>query len=194
METQTVERDPLRSAARHTNHAAASLAAPGMYCGPAIVVEIDGRSLRLQLPEREALATLALGYHYEPRPNDLVLALGPAGGDLYVVGVLQGSGAARLRVDGDLHVEATGRLHLHGGAGVNIGGTHVAVTAERYELLARSVVERLGNAYRWAQGVIMISARRTRTVVEEGATLAAGRIVEKAKKDVVIDGEQIRLG
>lgn len=180
METQTVERD--------------SIAADGVYCGPAIVVEVDGRSLRLQLPGREALATVALGYPYEPQPNDLVLALGPATGDLYVVGVLPGSAPTRWRVEGDLHLEATGRLQLRGGSGVNIGGKHVSVTAERYELLARSVVERLGSVYRWAQGVIMTSARRTRTVVEEGATLAAGRIVEKAKKEVVIDGEQIRLG
>jgi hypothetical protein len=180
METQTVERDPVVTT--------------GIYCGPAIVVEVEQRSLRLQLPGRQALATLALGYPYEAHANDLVLALGPADGDLYVVGVLQGSGPTRLRVEGDLHVEASGRLHLRGGTGVNIGGAHVSVTAEKYELLARSVVERLGNAYRWAQGVIMTSARRTRTVVEESATLAAGRIVEKAKKEVVIDGEQIRLG
>jgi len=40
----------------------------------------------------------------------------------------------------------------------------------------------------------MTCAGRTRTVVETSATLAAARIVEKAKEDVVIDGEQIRLG
>jgi hypothetical protein len=180
MDTQTLERDPAVAA--------------GIYCGPAIVLEADGRSLRLQLPGREAQAELALGYPYQPKPNDLVLALGPKDGDLYVVGVLQGSGLTALRVEGDLHVEATGRLKLSGRAGVEIDGARVAVKADRYELLARSVIERIGNAWRWAQGVITTSARRTRTVVEENATLAAGRIVEKAKKDVVIDGEQIRLG
>jgi hypothetical protein len=168
--------------------------AAAVYCGPAIVREIGPVSVTLQLPDREARAELALAYPYRPQPNDVVLALGAAEGDLYIVGVLQGKGTTRLCVDGDLEIESTGRLNLRGGAGVGIAGEQVSVTADRYELSARSVVERLGDVYRWATGVIMTCASRTRTVVETSATLAADRIVQKAKQDVVIDGEKIRLG
>lgn len=180
METQTLELDPT--------------VATGIYCGPAVVLEVGPSSLKLQLPGRETTAELALAYPYQPQPNDLVLALGAADGDVYVVGVLQGKGRTRLSVQGDLQIEASGRLRLRGAAGVGIEGEQVAVTADRYELSARSVIERVGNVYRWATGVIATFAGRTRTVVEHNATLSAGRIVEKAKQDVVIDGERIRLG
>jgi Protein of unknown function (DUF3540). len=166
----------------------------GMYCGPATVLEAGPSALKLLLPGQEARAELALAYPYQPQVNDLVLALGSPDGDMYVVGVLQGKGRTRLCVEGDLELEARGRLELRGHAGVRIEGEHVSVSAGRYELSARSVIERLGNVYRWATGVITTYATRTRTVVEESATLAAGRIVEKAKADVTIDGERIRLG
>jgi len=166
----------------------------GVYCGPATVLEVSATGLRLQLPGRETSAELALAYPYQPRVNDLVLALGPEDGEVFVVGVLQGSGLTKLRVEGDLEIEATGKLNLRGFNGVSVEGNHVSVSADRYELNARSVIERLGNVYRWAKGVILTFAGRTRTVVEKNATLTAGRIVEKAKQDVVIDGEQIKLG
>jgi len=164
------------------------------YCGPAVVLGAAQSSLRLRLPGGEASAQLALAYPYQPQPDDLVLALGVANGDMYVVGVLQGKGSTRLRVEGDLYLEAGGHLHLHGHAGVNLRGQRLSLTADRYELSARSVTERVGNVYRWASGVIMTLAARTRTVVDQHATLVAGRIVQKAKQDVVIDGERIRLG
>jgi hypothetical protein len=151
-------------------------------------------SLRLQLPGRESVAELALGYAYQPRANDTVLALCATNGDVYVVGVLRGERGARLTVEGDLEIEATGKLILRGQSGVDIQGQRVSITTQRYELIARSVIERLDNVYRWATGVIMTCAGRTRTVVEKSATLAAGRIVQKARADVVIDGQQIRLG
>lgn len=126
--------------------------------------------------------------------SDLVLALGPEDGVVFVVGVLQGRGQTRLRMEGDLEIEASGKLNLRGFKGVSVEGSHVAVNADRYEVTARSMIERLGNVYRWAKGTILTFAGRTRTVVEKSATLTAGRIVEKAKHDVVIDGEQVKLG
>ena len=180
METQTIELNSNLTGA--------------VYCGPAIVLDVDRSSVRLQLPGREARAELALAYPYEPRPNDLVLALGVGDADVYVVGVLQGRGRTRLSVQGNLDIEASGQVTVRGGDGVRLEGKHVAVSAERYELLARSVIERLGDVHRWAKGVISTFAERTRTVVQENATLSAGRIVEKAKRDVVIDGEHVRLG
>jgi hypothetical protein len=177
METQTSELKPA-----------------SLYCGPAIVLESHHSSVTVQLPGKDAHAELAVAYPYEPQPNDLVLALGVPDGDLYVVGVLQGKGRTRFCVAGDVYVEATGRLELRGLSGVNIEGQQVSVNADRYQLVARSVVERLGNVCRWAKGAIVTWAGRTRTTVEENATLTAGRIVEKAKRDVVIDGDKIRLG
>jgi len=92
--TKTIELDP-------------SVAAT-VYCGPAIVREIGPVSVTLQLPDREARAELALAYPYRPQLNDMVLALGTADGDLYIVGVLRGKGTTRLCVDGDLEIETTG--------------------------------------------------------------------------------------
>lgn len=180
METETLE---LRALTRS-----------GVYCGPATILEVSETLLKLQLPGRETTAELALAYPYQPRVNDLVLALGPEDGTVFVVGVLQGKGQTRLRVEGDLEIEASGRLNLRGVKGVNVEGMQISVNADRYEVTARSMIERLGNVYRWAKGTILTFAGRTRTVVEKNATLTAGRIVEKAKQDVVIDGEQIKLG
>ena len=100
METETLE---LRTGA----HA-------GVYCGPATILEVSATHLRLQLPGREATAELALAYPYQPRVNDLVLALGPEDGAVFVVGVLHGQGQTTLHVEGDLAIEASGNLKLRG--------------------------------------------------------------------------------
>ena len=48
--------------------------------------------------------------------------------------------------------------------------------------------------WRRVRQTFQLRAGRVRQVVEEGYSLRAGRIVERARKDVKIDGERIDLG
>jgi hypothetical protein len=50
------------------------------------------------------------------------------------------------------------------------------------------------NSYTWVKGVVQTTTGRLRTLVEHTASLSADSIVERARKDVSIDGEKIRLG
>jgi hypothetical protein len=166
--------------------------AAGTYLGPARILGRVGSKWKVALADRSASASLALAVPYQPEPGDLVLVIGTE--ELYVIGVLQGQGRTVLSVEGDLEVRASGRLRLQGGTDVEIGSPRVEIRADRMETAIGTVFERIVDCYRWVKGLLQTQAGRTRTVVQESATLLANRIVEKAKKDVSIDGNQIRLG
>ena len=166
--------------------------ATGTCLEPARIVARAGSKWQVALAERLALASLALAIPYEPEPGDLVLVIGTE--ELYVIGVLQGTGKTVLSVGGDLEVRASGRLRLVGGTDVQIASPRVEIRADRLEMAIGTVFERIIDCYRWVKGLSQVTAGRVRTVVQETATLHAARIVERAKKDVSIDGERIRLG
>jgi hypothetical protein len=166
--------------------------AAGTYLGPARILARAGSKWKVALADRSATATLALAVPYQPQPGDLVLVIGTD--ELYVIGVIQGTGRSVLSVGGDLDIRAGGTLRLQGGTEVEIGSPRVEIRADRMETAIGTVFERVVDCYRWVKGLLQTSAGRSRTVVQESATLHAGRIVEKAKKDVSIDGDQIRLG
>lgn len=56
------------------------------------------------------------------------------------------------------------------------------------------LIEKAKNAYRQVDNLNQLKAGRMRTVVEGSYHLKSERIVEKAEKDVRIDGEKINLG
>ena len=162
--------------------------------GPAQVLEVEDRRVRLRIDGEVAWADLALAFPYHPAAGDLVLALGQEE-SWYVIGVLRGRGVTAFTAPGDLELSApNGSIGLTASGGVRIEAPQVALKADRLELAARSVFERFVQAYRRVAGAFQMRAGRVRTVVAEAWDLRAGRIAERADADVRIDGDKIHLG
>lgn len=163
-----------------------------VYVGPASVRGLKDGKVLLAMPDGSGEAELALAYPYSPCRGDVVLVCGTT--DLYVIGVLRAQGVTRIDIPGDVVIGAGGKLRLQAGQAVEIESPRVGLRADRFEILAHSLFERVTDAYRWARGVVQTTAGRIRSVVSGTASLQAERIVEIASKDVHIDGERINLG
>ncbi len=162
-----------------------------MHLGPATVIGVGATlSVLTEIGQREA--ELALGFPYRPAKGDCVLVIGTS--KCYVIGVLKGHGKTTLAFSGDVEMHATGRLSLVGGRGIRMTSPHVLVKADRVETVARVTFERVVNSYRWIRGVARTTADRVHTLVKGHVTLRAERIVERADKDVRIDGSRINIG
>lgn len=164
-----------------------------LYLGPARVQEAGPGSLVIELPAGRRAAQLALPVAYEAQPGDTVLAIATEAG-CYVIGVLAGTGKTSLKVDGDLAITAAGRLDLAAGRGIRLSSSRVAVVAEKIELAARQFLGRFAEAAQRVTGLFRQDLGSSRTRVAETSDLAAGRIRQRAREDVSIDGEQVRLG
>jgi hypothetical protein len=164
------------------------------YLGPATVLHCAPGRLKIELPAEQAWATSALPVPYQPVAGDIVLAIGHSG-EWYVIGLLKGSGPTVLTVPGDFEVRAPrGRICLSASTGVELRSDEVRVTTRRLEMLAHTVFERFSDATRWVKGTFQLRSGRLRTRVEGTYDLGADRIVERASKDVKIDGTKIHLG
>lgn len=161
------------------------------YLGPASVVETVADRVRVALPSGEAWARLALAYPYEPAPGDVVLLIGQE--EHYIIGVLLGRGQTLFKVPGDLRLEARS-VEISGAEAIRLTAPEVALRAGTLRIVARSVRERFGTAWRWVRGSFHSKAGRTRTVVDGTHRVLAGAINQKARGDVKIDGRQIKLG
>jgi hypothetical protein len=166
----------------------------GTYLGPARVLQSSGNRVQLEFPDALPWARLALAFPYEPAIGDVVLAAGK-GQTWYVIGVLQGTGKTSFSVPGDFEILAPrGRIHLLAGKGFQLKSPEVKITAGKLELVARRVLERFENAARWVKQTLQLRAGRVRTDVEKEYQVRAGRIIERAREDVTIDGNKINLG
>lgn len=152
------------------------------YLGPARVLNVEGKRVLLALPDGESWAELAIPFSYEPAKGDLVLAAGP-----YVVGILQGTGKMTLTAPGDLEFRAPK-------GEIRFVAPRVGIRTGRLEVVARSVFERFGSAYRWVKDLFRTTAGRVKQDVDGPYDLKAGRIAERADGDVRIDGRKINLG
>jgi hypothetical protein len=162
------------------------------YLGPARVTALRGDRVEVDGPSGPVTAQMALAAPYSPRPDDVVLVIG--GEECWVIGVLRSRGLTSLVVPGDLELRAMGRVELVGEQGVEIRGPRVTLRADKLETVARATFEHVKDSYRWVSGAVHTTAGRVRTLVSGSATLSAERIIERAKKDVKIDGERINLG
>lgn len=147
----------------------------------------------VELPLGRRTAQLALPVVYEAQPGDMVLAIATEAG-CYVIGVLAGTGKTSLKVDGDLAITAAGRLDLAAGKGIRLSSSLVAVVGEKIQLTARQFLGRFAEAAQRVTGLFRQDLGSSRTRVAETSDLAAGRIRQRARDDVSIDGEQVRLG
>lgn len=83
----------------------------------------------------------------------------------------------------------------------NYQGLKLGATVERTKLLLGKVTSKVGriiekakNVYRQVDNLNQIKAGRMKTVISGSYHLKSERIVEKAEKEVSIDGEKINLG
>jgi len=168
--------------------------ATGVYLGPARVLEAVSGFARVRIGESERWAALALASPYQVAAGDTVVVLAQEE-RCYLVGVLQGTGATVFRFPGDVEFQAPrGAVRVTAGKAIDLRGPEIGLEGDRIELRARTLVERVVDAYRWIQGLVQIQAGRARTVVEDTNYQKAGQQVLLAARDVRIDGEQIRLG
>ena len=163
------------------------------YLGPATVLSAAEGLIRLATPAGEMDAELALAFPYRPARGDHVLAIGDEG-NAWVIGVIRGRGASEFRVPGDMRIAAGGRVTIAGERGVELRSPRVDIRADRVEIVAQAIVERSIRCYRWVKQALQLTAGRLRAIVDGQATLHADRIVERARKDVRIDGDRIHLG
>ncbi len=162
--------------------------------GPARITRVEGIRLWISLESREVPATMAIAYPYQPEEGDIVLTIGQEE-KYYVIGLIQGRGKCTFTAPGDIEFRAPrGQIDLLSSRGVRIQGPQVTIKAKKLEVMARSVMEKFGEASRWISGAFQLRAKRMRSVIEEKYSLKADRIVQRAEKDVRIDGKKINLG
>ena len=176
------------------------------YLGPAEVVTPAGKSgfVEVRLLDGETLwARLALALPYTPAVGDEVLIICQQPADAYVIGVLQGRGITTLQVPADLTLAApNGTIRLIAGRSVQVRGTEsVEITtrkatlrATRLNILATTLVQRLGSAYTWATGLLQFKSRRMRTVTDESWLVRAERAHLKTSGNTCINGKTVHLG
>ena len=163
------------------------------YVGPARILDVIESRVVLQLGDLEVPATVALT-PYRPVCGDIVLAIGGETG-YYVIGLLHGTGPTTITSPGDLNIIATnGVISLLSTKMVSLKSPTIRLNANRLDVAARAVFERFSTAYTWIKDNFQLRTGRMRTTVRDSYHLGAERIVEKARKDVTIDGDSINLG
>ena len=126
------------------------------------------------------------------------------GGDLTLAAP---SGRVVLRSGSDVEIDAAERLVVQAEQGsFNLGKatlaarrvatcvTTVSHQVERYELVAKQLVERASDAFRDVSGVLQARVGRMRTLVAGEHVLHARRNVQVSRDETRIDGKHILLG
>lgn len=158
-------------------------------------------------------ARRAKGCLVEPAPGDLVL-VSRAGGDAYVLAVLDGAGPTRLAAAGPLEIASRTRLSLsapeleteagaamitvdrltYRGNLVDIGIQGAKLVAERLHVMAADTLAELGRSIRRIAGLDQTAAGIIDQRAEDSAGLHGRFTTITADKDVRIDGDQIHMG
>jgi uncharacterized protein DUF3540 len=165
-----------------------------IYLSPGRVLETDGGRVLVGLPEAKAWAISAMGAHYRPCPGDIVLAIGN-GESCYIIGIIQGTGNTIISVPADLSlIVPNGSVNIVAARGVNVRSERIKLHASSIEIIARSLFEKAGTAYKWVKEGLNLRLGRLRARIKGTYDIGADRIVEKAKGGVTIDGSSINLG
>ncbi|MCA9422857.1 MAG: DUF3540 domain-containing protein [Nitrospira sp.] len=176
------------------------------YLGSATVLNtgmVPGH-VEVLLPNGDGVsARLALAVPYQPAVGDEVLVIAQETDNLFVIGVLKGSGATTLKVPGDLNIEApNGAIILSASKNMNLKSKQILETSAprivlrsgRLDVLTGKFVQKVENVYQWVSELCQIKSRRFRTVVDEGFLVKAGRTHLKSNGNCSINGKTIHLG
>ena len=97
------------------------------------------------------------------------------------------SGRGVLRMPKHLRLETAGDLEM-------VAGKRLVMAAPEAETKFGSLIERVGNAFRYVKELHQLKAGRVRTLVEGAIQYKGQRMSLLAREDVHIDGERINLG
>jgi hypothetical protein len=180
--------------------------ATATYLEPAEVTASKSNNGRIEVRLRSgerAWARPALAIPHQLGPGDEVLVIGNDLDELYIIGVLRGSGLTRLILPGDLAIEApqgsisfssAKRVAMKSGTAVEATAPKVVLRADRLDFFAKRTIQRFGNAYTWVSELFQLKTKRTRSVADEGYLVKAGRAHIRTEQNCVIQAKTIHLG
>jgi hypothetical protein len=167
-----------------------------LVLGPATVTSEGDHRVEVRVAGEPASrpARLALAVPYRPSEGDEVLVLGK-GRELYVVGVLTGSGLTALEIPGDVSLRAVGgTLRLEGDRGVEVRGAEVRIEARTLAVVAEKALEKVDELYQRVRGMLSVHVGRSLTTVDQSATTTARSSQLLVEETATINGKQIHLG
>ncbi|MCA8914883.1 MAG: DUF3540 domain-containing protein [Planctomycetes bacterium] len=161
---------------------------------PASVLQTSGRMLTVMTAEGEVVAENALAFPYQPVKGDSLLVIGQ-GEHWFAIGLLAAQGDMAIAFPANAVFSAPrGEIKFKSGKAIDMHSPNVRIRAGKLELLAKTISEKVDNAYRSVRKLLKLDAGRISTTVEETTHTRAGRFVVNAKQDVKMDGEKIYLG
>lgn len=164
------------------------------HLGPARVLALEHSRILVGLGTAQAWATMAMAVHYQPNVGDVLLVIGN-GETFYVIGVLSGSGRTVMNAPGELELSAPhGRIQLHARDGIELRSSVVRLIADKWDAIVGVIRQRCDDLLCQVRGVARWRAKRSETRVDDVHRTQAGRIVQQAEGDVLIDGRKINLG
>ncbi|MCA8911489.1 MAG: DUF3540 domain-containing protein [Planctomycetes bacterium] len=162
--------------------------------GPAVVRSLEDGRITAEFEGEQVSAVNAIAFPWTPNKGDVVLLIAQEDAH-YVIGVLQTQGDFTMTFPANVNLRAPkGAINLHSGEGIDMHAPDVKVTGGKITLLAKTMTEKLGNAFRWVGDLVQVKAGRSRTLVDGASYERCERRVIKAKKDVRVNGNRIHLG
>jgi len=168
---------------------------PSEYLGPARVTCAAPHALRVEIRGGEEVeAEMALAYPYAPAEGDVLLVIGK-GGEHWVIGVIHGTGKARLAFQGAVEISAQGGpLTLTSDQAVAVRGPDVEVEAGKLQVIAGSVVERFTSLFQRVRDAWSMRAGEAHTIVDGHSHLTAKEASIVTEETMSINGSEIHLG
>ena len=162
--------------------------------GPGVVARLeDGRAI-VTFEGEQVSAINAIAFPWTPATGDVVLVIAQEDSH-YIIGVLQTRGDFTMTFPANATFRAPkGNIAFHSGNEIEMHASEVKVTGGKITLLAKTMTEKFGNAFRWVSDLVQVKSGRSRTLVDGASYERCERRVIKAKKDVRVNGERIHLG
>lgn len=169
-------------------------ASASRYLGPAQLTAARGDVLELALPDgRTAVGRSALAFPYAPAVGDELLVIGEAAA-FYVIGVLRGSGATRLRFEGDATIEASGTLRVTAGEALRLDGKDVEVQADRLSIVADAASKIYGTVRQTVRELFTLRAKEHHTLVDGNVLQHSKSTRLVSEEKTTLNGKEIFLG
>ncbi len=163
------------------------------YLGPGRVVAIGPLQIEIRSGER-VTAQLALAFPYLPAEGDVLLVIG-RDEEHYVIGVLHGTGQARLSFPGAVSIEARGGpLTLSSDDVVRVQGREVHLEAGPLKMIATTVTQKFTSLVQRVRDSLQVQAGQSHTTVHDRSTMTAKNASILTEETMTINGEQIHLG
>jgi len=166
-----------------------------VFLGPARVLELLGATPRVELPDGTRVrAEAALAFPYAPAVGDELLVIGK-GDRHYIIGVLKAGGEVTLRFQGNVDLHAVGgALRLRGDREVSVDAPRTDIRTGRLEVIADSVVERLGSLYQRVKESVRLHAGDRLDLIDRDWHSRAERMSVTTRGTVAINGKEVHLG